>query len=397
MNTIAKPDFDALGYRVRPEIAKLPDSGIVEVWRMGFTVPDVIGLWVGEGDLPTTRFICDAAAKALNEGHTFYTHKRGIPELRQALIDYYKKHWNVTLGDDRIAVTSSGMNAMTLLAQILCGAGDNAICVTPVWPNIFAAIEIMGAEVRQVALTGDEQGWHLDMEKLFAACDARTKAIYVASPGNPTGWVMPEEQRRALLDFARKKRIAILADEVYARLVYDRPVAPSFLEIAEPEDPVFVVNSFSKTWAMTGWRVGWIVGPPSIMPKMEMLIEYNTSGGQSFLQKACVTAIREGEDWVRWMVDRCRQSRDVVMERVGQMNRVQVIPANAAFYLMLRVADMGNATEFCKRLVVEGRVGLAPGTAFGAGGEQYLRLCYAQSPERIGIAMDRLGKFLSER
>jgi aspartate/methionine/tyrosine aminotransferase len=133
------------------------------------------------------------------------------------------------------------------------------------------------------------------------------------------------------------------------------------------------------------------------MPKMEMLIEYNTSGGQSFLQKACVTAIREGEDWVRWMVDRCRQSRDVVMERVGQMNRVQVIPANAAFYLMLRVADMGNATEFCKRLVVDGRVGLAPGTAFGAGGEQYLRLCYAQSPERIGIAMDRLGKFLSER
>jgi aspartate/methionine/tyrosine aminotransferase len=386
-----------LAFDVRPEVTHLRQSGIYEVWRMGFTVPDVMGLWVGEGDLPTTRFICDAAAKALNEGNTYYTHKRGIPELRQALIDYYKKHWNVTLTDDRISVTASGMTAMTLICQILVGAGDNAVCITPVWPNIFAAIEILGAEARQVALTGDEKGWHLDLQKLFDACDFRTRAIYIASPGNPTGWTMPEEQRRALLAFARKKRIAIVADEVYGRLVYDRPVAPSFLQIAEPDDPLFVVNSFSKTWAMTGWRVGWMVAPAALMPKLELLIEYNNSGGQSFLQKACVTAVKDGEDWVKWMVDRCRRSRDVVMERVGQMNRVQAIPAEAAFYLMLRVADMGDGTEFCKRLVTEGRVGLAPGSAFGAGGEPYLRLCYAQSPERIGIAMDRLAKFLSER
>ena len=397
MNTAVKPDFDALSFRVRPEIASLPDSGIVEVWKMGFTVPDVIGLWVGEGDLPTTRFICDAAAKSMNAGETYYTYKAGIPELRQALSDYYRRHWNVGVSPERIVVTSSGMNAMVLIVQVLCGAGDNAVCVTPVWPNIFAAIEVMGAEARQVALTGDEQGWHLDLEKLFAACDERTKAIYLASPGNPTGWVMPEEQRRALLDFARKKRIAIIADEVYARLIYDRPVAPSFLELAEPDDPLFVVNSFSKTWAMTGWRVGWIVAPPAIVHKLEMLIEYNTSGGQTFLQRACVAALEHGEDWVKWMVERCRQSRDVVMSRVAQMNRVQAIPAEAAFYLMLRVEDMGNATEFCKRLVVEGRVGLAPGTAFGAGGEQYLRLCYAQGPERVGMAMDRLTDFLARR
>jgi len=394
MNT---PSFDALSYRIRPEIATLPDSGIVEVWKMGFTVPDVIGLWVGEGDLPTTRFICDAASKSLNDGETYYTYKRGIPELRQALIDYYRRLYSIEIADERIAVTSSGMNAMVLLAQVLCGAGDNAVCITPVWPNIFAAIQVMGAEPRQVALTGDEKGWHLDIEKLFAACDSRTRAIYLATPGNPTGWVIPEEQRRALLDFARKRRIAIIADEVYTRLVYDRPVAPSFLEIAEPEDPVFVVNSFSKTWAMTGWRVGWIVAPPSIMHKLEMLIEYNTSGGQTFLQRGCVVALNEGEDWVKWMVERCRKSRDVVMQRVAQMNRVQVIPAEAAFYLMLRVEDMGDATAFCKRLVVEGRVGLAPGTAFGAGGEGYLRLCYAQSPERISMAMDRFAKFLSDR
>ncbi|GAB2175342.1 pyridoxal phosphate-dependent aminotransferase [Dongia sp. agr-C8] len=396
MNTT--PRFDALPFQLRPEIKTLPDSGIVEVWKMGFTVPDVIGLWVGEGDLPTTRFICDAASKSLEAGETYYTYKGGIPELRQALSAYYKRHWKVDVSEQRIIVTSSGMNAMVLIVQTLCGAGDNAVCVSPSWPNIFAAIQVMGAEPRQVALTGDEKGWHLDMEKLFAACDARTKAIYLASPGNPTGWVMPEEQRRALLDFARKKRIAIIADEVYGRLIYDgRTVAPSFLEIAGPDDPVFVVNSFSKTWAMTGWRVGWIVAPQAITHKLEMLIEYNTSGGQTFTQRACVVALEQGEEWVQWMIDRCRQSRDVVMKRVAQMNRVQVIPAEAAFYLMLRVEDMGDATDFCKRLVVDGRVGLAPGTAFGAGGEQYVRLCYAQSPERIGLAMDRLAKFLSDR
>jgi len=396
MNTT--PRFDALQFQLRPEIKALPDSGIVEVWKMGFTVPDVIGLWVGEGDLPTTRFICDAAAKSLNAGETYYTYKGGIPELRQGLSAYYKRHWNVDVSDERIIVTSSGINAMVLIVQTLCGAGDNAVCISPSWPNIFAAIQVMGAEPRQVALTGDDKGWHLDMEKLFAACDARTKAIYLASPGNPTGWVMPEDQRRALLDFARKKRIAIIADEVYGRLIYDgRKVAPSFLEIAGPDDPVFVVNSFSKTWAMTGWRVGWIVAPQAITHKLEMLIEYNTSGGQTFTQRAGVVALEQGEEWVKWMIERCRQSRDVVIKRVAQMNRVQVIPAEAAFYLMLRVEDMGDATDFCKRLVVDGRVGLAPGTAFGAGGEQYVRLCYAQSPERIGLAMDRLAKFLSDR
>lgn len=380
---------------IRPEIARLKDSQIVDVWKMGFSVPDVIGLWVGEGDLPTTRFICDAAARALQEGKTFYTYKRGIPELREALIDHYRALYGVEIADERIAVTSSGMNAMMLIIQTLVGAGDNAVCVTPVWPNIFACIEILGGEARHVPLQGDDTGWHLDLERLFAACDARTRAIYLASPGNPTGWIMPDAQRRTLLDFARKRGITIISDEVYNRLVYDRPVAPSFLEIAGPDDPVFVVNSFSKTWAMTGWRVGWMVMPRGLAPQLERLIEFNTSGGQPFLQAGCVAALREGEDWVKWMVDRCRQGRDLVRDRLASMNRVQVVPVEASFYLMLRVAEMGDAVDFCKRLVTEGKVGLAPGTAFGAGGEGYLRLCYAQSNERLSQAMDRFGDFLA--
>jgi aspartate aminotransferase len=387
-------------FHLRPAIEQLEDSQIVDVWRMGFSVPDVIGLWVGEGDLPTTKFICDAAAEALAQGKTFYTYKRGIPELREALIDYHRRLYGVELQEERIAVTSSGMNAMMLIAQSLIGAGDNMVCVTPVWPNIFRAVEIMGGEARQVAMTGRSDGWHLDLDRLFAACDGRTRAVYVASPGNPTGWIMPEDQRRALLDFCRARGIALIADEVYNRLVYDRAVAPSFLEIAAPEDPVFVVNSFSKTWAMTGWRMGWMVMPRSVVAPIERLIEFNTSGGQPFLQAACVKAVTQGEDWVKWMVSRCREGRDLVLGRLAGMNRVRVVPADASFYLMLQVAELGteadSAVNFCKRLVVEGRVGLAPGTAFGAGGEGYLRLCYAQSTERLGQAMDRFEAFLGK-
>jgi aspartate aminotransferase len=380
--------------QIRPEIAALADSEIVAVWKMGFSVPDVIGLWVGEGDLPTAKFICDAAATALAEGKTFYTYKRGSPELRQALIDHYRKLYNVSLTEDRVAVTSSGMNGLMLVIQSLVGAGDNVVCVSPVWPNIFRAVEIMGGQARQVPMQGRADGWHLDLDRLFAACDNRTRGIYVASPGNPTGWIMPEDQRRALLDFCRTRGIAIIADEVYNRLIYDRPVAPSMLEIAGPDDPVFVANSFSKTWAMTGWRVGWVMMPRGFAPRIESLVEYNTSGGQPFLQAACVTAIREGEEWVKWMVERCRGGRALVLDRLAAMNRVRVVPASASYYLMLQVAEMGNALDFCKRLVVEGKVGLAPGTAFGAGGEGYLRLCYAQSNERLAKAMDRLEAFL---
>jgi aspartate/methionine/tyrosine aminotransferase len=381
---------------IRPEIAELEESRIVEIWRMGFDLPDVIGMWVGESDLPTPRFICDAAARALASGETFYTHKRGIPELRQALIDYHRDLYGIAIADERIAVTSSGMNAMMLIAQLLVGRGDNVVCVTPVWPNIFAVIQIQGGEARHVPLQGDDKGWRLDLDRLYDACDAKTRAIYLASPGNPTGWIVLEGQRRAILEFARERRIAVIADEVYNRLSYDARVAPSFLEIAEPDDPVFVVNSFSKTWAMTGWRMGWLVTPKGLTDRLDRLIEFNTSGGQAFLQRACVAALREGEPWVAWMVDRCRRGRDLVLTRLSEMNRVQVIPASASFYLMLRVAEMGDPADFCKRLVREARVGLAPGTAFGAGGEEYLRLCYAQSEPRLSEAMDRLARFLAD-
>ena len=380
---------------IRPAISELQDSKIVEVWKLGFTVPDVIGLWVGEGDLPTPAFINDAAIASLQAGETFYTPKRGIPELHAALIDYHRDLYGIRLGDERIAVTSAGMNAMMLVMQAIISPGDNVIVVTPVWPNLAATIGIMNGEVRELALDSTPAGWQLDLDRLFAACDRRTRAVYIASPGNPTGWVMPPEQQQAVLEFCRRRGIWVIADEVYARLIYDRKVAPSFLSLASPEDRLFAVNSFSKTWAMTGWRVGWLIMPTGLAAIFDKLMEYNTSGGQTFLQRGGVAAVEEGEPFVAEQIARYRAGRDLVVQRLGSMRRVRVSPCEAAFYLMFQVDGEPDSYALAMKLVDRAQVGLAPGIAFGTGGEGYLRLCFAASPGRLSQAMDRLEPFFT--
>jgi aspartate/methionine/tyrosine aminotransferase len=378
---------------IRKDILELEDSKIVDVWHRGLGKHGLIMLAVGEGDLATPKFIAEAAYKSLLAGETFYTYKRGIPELRRALAAYHKKHWGVAIADERIAITSAGMNAMMIAMETAIAAGDNLVAVSPVWPNIFATAEIMGGEVRMVALDNEGDHWRLDLDKLFAACDGRTRVIYAASPGNPTGWVMGLDQIQAVIEFCRKRGIWFIADEVYNRLIYDRPVAPSALAVARPDDPVFVVNSFSKTWAMTGWRIGWMVMPLGLAPVVERLLEFNTSGGQAFLQRACVAALEQGEDFVAEQIARCRAGRDLVTQRLGGMKHVRVLRCEASFYLMFQVEGEADSHALALKLVDEAGVGLAPGAAFGAGGEGFLRLCFAAGTPRLAEAMDRLEPF----
>jgi aspartate aminotransferase len=380
---------------IRHQIEILEDSKIVDVWARGFSTPGAIMLAVGEGDLPTPKFICDAAYRSMLAGETFYAPKRGLPELHTALSAYYKRHWNVDIEEDRIAVTSAGMNAMIIAMQIALNAGDNMAAVAPVWPNIFATAEIMGAEVRKIAMNNDGHRWNLDLDKLFAACDARTKVIYAASPGNPSGWIMPAEQMQAVVEFCRRKNIWFVADEVYSRLIYDRPVAPSVLQFAKPDDPVIAVNSFSKTWAMTGWRLGWMVVPAKLIPVIERLIEFNTSGGQAFLQRGGLAAVLEGESFVGEQIERFRAGRDLVTQRLGGMKRVKLTRSEAAFYLMFQVDGEPDSYKLAMKLMDQARVGLAPGVAFGTAGEGFLRLCFASSTKLLGEAMDRLEPFLN--
>ncbi len=381
---------------IREDIAALEDSPIVEVWRSGASVADVIGMWVGESDVPTPPFICEAASKALSAGDTFYAPNRGIPALRQALAEYHQRLYGIEIPDRRIAVTQSGMNAVMLVAQLMVRPGDNVVAVTPSWPNIMRAMQINGAAVREVPLSHGNEGWSLDLDRVFEQCDARTRVIYTASPGNPTGWMLSREQGEALLEFAGRRNIALLSDEVYHRIVHDGDAAFSMLEIAGPDDPVFVVNSFSKAWAMTGWRIGWTIYPDGLAPEYEKLIQFNTSAGQAFLQHGAIAALNQGEAFVQYFVDRCRRGHAVVNERLARMPRVRNIPNSASFYAMFEVDGVMDTLTFCKRAVGEARIGMAPGVAFGKGGERMVRLCYAKAPELLHTAMDRLAAFVAD-
>jgi len=373
----------------------LEESKIVEVWQLGLGRKDLIPLWVGESDVVTPAFIRNAAQAALEAGHTFYSYKRGEPELRETLARYISRLHGTPerptpVTEDRVTVTSAGMNGLMLVMECLIDQGDELVAVTPVWPNIFAAAKIQGGVPRPVPLDLTERGWSLDLDRLFAACSPRTKAMFINSPGNPSGWVLPAEHRQTILDFCRARGIWLIADEVYDRFVYDRPVAPSFLSIAEPDDDLIVVNSFSKAWAMTGWRMGWLVTSHEFGEIIGKTVEFNTSGTPPFLQHAGVVAVRDGEPFVHEMVERCRIGRDLVQQALSQCPRVKLVRPEAAIYAFFKVEGVGDTVQFCKDILKSTGVGLAPGEAFGPGGDGCVRLCFANSAERLSEAMSRL-------
>lgn len=380
---------------IRPAIEIFETQQIMQVSQMALGDPDVIPLWYGESDVETPDFICEAAAAGMAGGETFYTHKRGLPELRDALARYSARIYGRPVTRDRITVTSSGMTAIMITMQVLVDPGDRVVLVGPVWPNAAAAVKVMGGDAHQLPLDYGNKGWRLDLEKLFAACTDNTRAVFINSPGNPTGWMMPGEDQKAVLDFCRARNIWIIADEVYGRIVYDRALAPSFLDIAEPEDAVLAVNSFSKSWAMTGWRLGWLTHPAPFAKPFADLIEFNTSGTPAFLQKACIVALEEGEQVVADMVALCRQGREIVGEALSDWPRIRYRPPDAAFYAFFAVDGMDRSLDFAKQLVGEVGVGLAPGTAFGPEGEGWLRLCFARDGQILRQAMDRLAKALA--
>lgn len=376
--------------QVRPLVAGLGFSKIREISRIGMGRDDVIPLWFGEPDQPTPEFITAAAKRAMDDGHTFYTHNRGIPELREAIAAYLSALYGREVGLERITVTASAMNGLMVVMQTLLGPGDNMIAVVPLWPNILEAAHIQGAETREVPLSLAERGWVLDLERLMAACDARTRLVFVNSPNNPTGWMMAAEQQQELLAFCRRRGLWLVADEVYDRIVYDGAHAPSLVELAEPEDAVLAVNSFSKSWCMTGWRIGWITAPERMGRTLEMMNEYNIACASTIAQHAGITALKEGEAFIARTVAHYRQGRDLVFQRLGAMPRLTWPLPPAAFYAFFAVDGLDDSLALATELVLEHGLGLAPGSAFGPSGEGFLRLCFASTPETLSRAMDRL-------
>ncbi|MEP3112365.1 pyridoxal phosphate-dependent aminotransferase [Nisaea sp.] len=382
----AAPDFGPMN----PLVENLEETGIVEVAQHGWDRQGLIPLWFGEGDLPTPAFITDAAADAMRRGETFYTDQRGILDLRKEIAAYMNRTFDIALDTDRVSLTTGGMSSLAFAMQMILAPGDEVLVIGPIWPNIYSTVEINGGVSTHVSLSLRDDDWHLDMDELFAAVTDKTKAIFVNSPGNPTGWMIEQEQQQQILDFARERGIWIIADEVYHQLVFDREVAPSFLQIAEPDDRLFVINSFSKSWMMTGWRLGWLTHPASLGPTVAKLVQIVTSGVPQFLHRGAIVAMRDGDHVIKDLRERSLKGRDIVFDRLDVWPRISSARPKAAFYAFFTVDGMTDSVAACKEIIDKCNVGLAPGSAFGPSGEGYLRLCYASAPERLTAAMDSL-------
>jgi aspartate/methionine/tyrosine aminotransferase len=381
---------------LRPEARNAPESGIVEVVNHGRLKQGLIPLWVGEGDLPTPEFIVRAANKSLADGETFYTWQRGIPELREALARYHSALYGRPFNMDRFYVTGSGMQSVQIAVRLIAGVGDELIIPTPAWPNFAAAMGVAGANPVCVPMEFKDGRFTLDLEKLEAAISPRTRAFVINSPANPTGWTATRDELAAILAIARKYGIWIIADEIYARFVYDgSPRAASFHDVMEQEDRVLFVQTFSKNWAMTGWRVGWIEVPPAFGQIVENLIQYSTSGSPVFVQRAAIAALEEGEPFVAEQIARATEGRRIVAEGLKATNRVNLQAPDGAFYQFFSVDGWTDSRKLAIELVDTANVGLAPGTAFGPGGETGLRFCFARKASDLHEAVARLQKALA--
>jgi len=386
-----------LDLQARQVVRSLVASQIREVANVGMGNADILPFWFGEPDQVTPAYVRDAAVASLAAGETFYTQNFGIPELREAIAAYVSR-WHRRVAADAIAVTASGMSALMLSVEALIDPGDRVVCVTPLWPNLTEIPKILGADVVRVALSFGADGWTLDVARLLDALTPGTRAVLINSPNNPTGWTIARAGQAAILEHCRKLGIWIIADDVYERLYYDAPparaCAPSFLDLSSPGDRVVSTNSFSKAWLMTGWRLGWIVAPGTLLPDLGKLIEYNTSCSPTFVQRAAVVAINDGEATIAHTLERYRAARDLLVAELNAIPDVSAAAPAGAMYVFFRVAGVSDSLEFCKRLVRDVGLGLAPGSAFGPEGEGFVRWCFAAETDRLADGVARLRRAL---
>ena len=384
---------------MREAIQALPGSKIREVANAGLGRDDVLAFWFGKSDKVTPEPVRRAAADSLARGETFYSHNLGLPELREA-IAAYTRALHGPLDADRIAVSSSGVSALMLAMQMLVGQGDEVVAVVPVWPNLTAQPAILGAQVVRVSLRPLAGAWRLDLETLLAAVTPRTRVLLVNAPNNPTGWTLTRAEQQALLDHCRRTGTWIVADEVYERIHFGgaagadggRPTAaPSFLDIAAPADRLVVVHSFSKSFLMTGWRLGWLVLPPAALPAAGKLLEFNSSCAPVFVQRGGLAALRSAETFVPGLVARLQACRDRLLAGLQALPGVTAASPPGGLYAFFRVEGEDDSLAFAKRLVAEHGLGLAPGAAFGPEGEGWLRWCFAsRDPARLDQGLQRL-------
>jgi aspartate/methionine/tyrosine aminotransferase len=373
----------------RPQVRALRNQQIREVANSANGAKDVLAFWFGESHLPTPEPIRVAGAAALMNGDTFYTPNLGLPELRQDIASYLSR-WHRPIAAESIAVTSSGVSALMITLQALVGPGDTVVAVTPVWPNLCEIPKIMGAQVITVPLQFGPNGWQLDLDRLIAAINPGVRALVINSPNNPTGWTLSRAEQEAILARCRAVGTWLIADDVYERLYFRAPCAPSFLDIADPSDRFVACNSFSKAWRMTGWRMGWAVIPAELAPSYAKLLEYNTSCVPGFIQSAGRVALSQCEADVSYLVAQVAANQRRLYERLSTVGRVELgAPAPGGMYAFFRIRGLDDSLSFCKQLVAKARLGLAPGSAFGDDSRDFIRWCIAAEPEKLEAGLDR--------
>jgi aspartate/methionine/tyrosine aminotransferase len=371
-----------------------PESGIVAAAMYGFTKPGVIPFWSGEGNLPTPEAFSRPATESLLRGETFYTFQGGIPELREALARYHTRHFGRVFDASNFLVTGGGMQAIQTAIQMIAGEGDEIIIPTPAWPNYAGPLRIQGSKPIEVPMTFANGKWALDLDRLFDAITPRTKAICLNSPSNPLGWTATHADLIAIRDACRKAGIWILGDEVYSRFYYEGARAPSFLDVCDTEEQLLLCNTFSKNWAMTGWRVGWLQAPKTLAATIGRVIQYNTSGTAVFLQRGCTAALDEGDDFIKAQVAKARINRDVVVNALKDFPQIRLSIPDGAFYMFFGIEGMTDSMKTAFRIIDEANVGFAPGIAFGQAGEGYLRMCFLKEEGKLAEGLERFTSWL---
>ncbi len=396
MRRFMKPEYPPQSSLVaRAAVRALSASKIRELYNEGLGKPNVLPFWVGEPDEPTPDFIRKAGTDSIAAGELFYTHNLGIPELRETLAAYAGRLRGKEIGFEQVAVTTAGVNALMVASQLLVDPGDRVVQVVPLWPNLQEIPKILGATVETVALEFSDRGWQLNLQRLLDALKPGTKALYLNSPNNPTGWTVCAEELKALLEHCRRHGIWIFADDAYERLYYgDEGIAPSFLGISEADDRLISANTFSKSWLMTGWRLGWLVVPAGLTADLGKLNEYNTSSAPVFVQRAGIAAVKEGEPVIARTRYRFRKARDFLVSELNKMPKIQVALPTGTMYAFFKVDGVKDSLAFCKKLVRETGLGLAPGSAFGPEGEGFVRWCFAASEDKLADGVARLRRAL---
>lgn len=379
---------------INPIAREIEESSIREVANYGMTQSDVIPLWFGESNQSTPLFIREAAAESLMRLETKYTPNAGIPALREAIAIYQSELFGREIHSENINVTVSGTNAVMLACQTCLTAGDKVVIIEPVFPTLQAIPRVLGCEIESVALTVEGTHFYLDLNRLFAALNG-AKALIINSPANPTGWTATLEELQQILAFCRQHQIWIISDEVYSRHVFEQPAAPSFCEITTPDDLVFVCNSFSKAWAMTGWRLGWLNVPSALTPIVRKLEEFNVSCASAFTQAGGLAAITQGENYITESLKQLQQSSHLVEQILGDIPGVTLFDRPATFYAFIKIDGLGaNSQPFLRAMIDEAKVGAAPGEAFGKAGEGCIRICHACELDKLEVALSRMRQFI---